>query len=79
MPDMAYVFMGDYVDRGYYSLESFTTFLVLKVREQKKLIVLYFCVSFFSFFPKGAIPGQDNIASRQSRVSSDYTSVWILR
>lgn len=32
MPDTNYLFMGDFVDRGFYSLESFLLLLCLKVR-----------------------------------------------
>ena len=37
LPDTNYVFMGDYVDRGYYSLECASLLLALKVRFPDRL------------------------------------------
>ena len=36
VPDTNYLFMGDFVDRGFYSVETFLLLLALKVRKLKK-------------------------------------------
>jgi serine/threonine-protein phosphatase 2A catalytic subunit len=39
-PDTNYLFMGDYVDRGYYSVETVSMLVCLKVRYPDRIFVL---------------------------------------
>jgi serine/threonine-protein phosphatase 2A catalytic subunit len=39
-PDTNYLFMGDYVDRGYYSVETVTLLVCLKVRFRDRITIL---------------------------------------
>lgn len=39
IPDVNYLFMGDYVDRGYYSVECVTLLLCLKVRFRDRITI----------------------------------------
>jgi serine/threonine-protein phosphatase 2A catalytic subunit len=40
LPTTNYLFMGDYVDRGYYSVETLTLLVAYKVRHPERLVIL---------------------------------------
>jgi len=40
IPDTNYLFMGDYVDRGHYSVETVSLLIALKVRYPNRITIL---------------------------------------
>lgn len=69
--------MGDFVDRGFYSVETFLLLLALKV--SFKIICLCIVLLTLTFSRKGSISWQNNSDPRKSRISSDHSSLWLLR
>ena len=39
-PDTNFLFLGDYVDRGYYSVECVSLLIALKVRHKDRIVIL---------------------------------------
>lgn len=66
-PDTNYLFMGDYVDRGYYSVETVSLLVCLKV--------LFFCQEFIHFKIQVRYPDRVTIL-RGNHESRQITQVY---
>lgn len=49
VPETSYLFMGDFVDRGFYSVETFLLLLALKVSNKNQVPYITFLLKWLSY------------------------------
>lgn len=92
VPETNYLFMGDFVDRGFYSVETFLLLLALKVKHSSlpssdhRSSMDTFCIRLCRLKKQvlvlccsGALPRPDNFDPGESRVPADHPGLWVLR
>lgn len=76
-PQTNYLFMGDFVDRGFYSVETFLLLLALKVRRGVPALVTLTTTRARTqadpfLGPPGSLSGQDNVDTWQPREPANH-------
>jgi hypothetical protein len=71
-PQTNYLFMGDFVDRGFYSVETFLLLLALKVRVSPCCVLSTLMPELATCWAPGQVPRQDHTNPRQSREQADH-------